>query len=387
MNILVICHEFPPVGGGTGNAAMHIGRELAKNHAVTVLTSSGLRLPRREEKDGLTIVRTSGLRRRIYGMSPLELLIFTLSAIPSAIKLHRQKHIDGCLAFHGVPAAWVSLALWKFCRVPYVVSLRGVDVPGFLPKRFDRLHQLVIRLTRLSWHNARRVVANSQGLKDLAERTALPIGVEVDVIPNGVDLEFYRPAASKKITPVRKALFAGRITEQKGLIYLLEALGGRTMEFQSRLGVEIVGDGDLKISLERLAQKLGLDSIVSFYPRLSREELLKKYQSSCFFILPSLAEGMSNVILEAMACGLPVAATAIDANAELVREGINGFLFPPRDAAALGRLLARIAQMDEEQLSAMGRTSRECVKDLSWVKAAEAYRACFTEEVKRENCA
>lgn len=383
MNILVICHEFPPVGGGTGNAAMHIGRELAKIHAVTVLTSSGFRLPRREEKDGLTIVRTPGLRRRIYGMSPLELLVFTLSAIPAAMKLHRQKHIDGCLAFHGVPAAWISLALWKFCRVPYVVSLRGADVPGFLPKRFDRLHQLVIRLTRLSWHHARRVVANSQGLKDLAERTALPIGVEVDVIPNGVDLEFYRPADAKTPMPVRKVLFAGRVTEQKGLGYLLEALAGRAAELEGRLGVEIVGDGDLKTDLERHAHKRGLASIVSFSSWLSREELIKKYRSSDFFILPSLAEGMSNVILEAMACGLPVAATAIDANAELVREGINGFLFPPRDAAALGRLLARIAQMDEGELLAMGRTSRERVKDLSWVKAAEAYRACFAEEVKR----
>lgn len=387
MNVLVICHEFPPAGGGTGNAAMHISRELAKNHAVTVLTSSAPALPRHEEKDGFEIIRTRSLRRRLYGMSPFELLVFTLSAIPTAMKLHRQKHIDGCLAFHCVPAAWVSLALWKFRRVPYVVSLRGADVPGFLPKRYDRLHKLVIGLTRLSWRDARRVIANSPGLKDLAERTALSIGVEVEVIPNGVDLDFYRPAASKKKPPVRKALFAGRITGQKGLIYLLEALKERATELRGKLSVEIAGDGDLKSRLERLARERGLDSLVRFSSRLSREELLKKYQSSCFFILPSLEEGMSNAVLEAMACGLPVAATAIDANAELVREGVNGFLFPPRDSAALGRVLARIAQMDEEQLSAMGRRSRERAQDFTWKKATDAYLASFGERVASDHSA
>jgi glycosyltransferase involved in cell wall biosynthesis len=357
---------------------MSIGRELAKDHAVTVLTSSVRGLPAHDEKDGVEIIRTASLRRNIYGMSPFELFVFTLSAIPSAMRLHRRNRFHCCLAFHGIPAGWVSLALWKFCRVPYVVSLRGADVPGFLPAKYDRFHRLAGGLTRLSWRNARRVVANSRGLKELAEPTASAIGVEVDVIPNGVDSDFYRPAESTKTVPARKALFAGRVTEQKGLIYLLEALAERAMELRGRLKVEIVGDGDLKTGLERLAEKRGLDSIVSFFPRLTQEDLRKKYQRSGFFILPSLAEGMSNVIVEAMACGLPVAATAIDANAELIREGVDGFLFPPRDVAALGRVLVRIAQMDEGELSAMGRSSRERVKDLSWSQAAAAYLGCFS---------
>jgi glycosyltransferase involved in cell wall biosynthesis len=382
MNILLICHEFPPVGGGTGNAAMNIGRELAKNHAVTVLTSSARGLPEREEKDGLEIIRTASLRRKIYGMSPFELLVFTLSAIPAAIGLQRRKRFHGCLAFHAIPAGWASFVLWKFYRVPYVVSLRGADVPGFLPAKFDRLHALVGGLTRSSWRHARRVVANSRGLKELAGRTALPLGIEVDVIPNGVDGDFFRPAESAKNRP-RQGLFAGRVTAQKGLVYLLDALAERATELRGRLKVEIVGDGDLKAGLERLAEKRGLDSLVSFFPRLSPEELLKKYQASCFFILPSLAEGMANVITEAMACGLPVAATSIDANMELLREGINGFLFPPGDSAALGRVLVRIAEMDEGDLAALGRSSREHVKDLSWSHAAAAYLACFGARATR----
>lgn len=377
MNILVICHEFPPVGGGTANAALHIGRELAKNHAVTVLTSSASGQPRSEKKNGLEIIRTRGPRRRSYGMSPFELLAFTLSAVPAAMRLNRQHRFEGCLAFHGVPAAWISLALWKLCRVPYVVSLRGADVPGFLPQRYDRLHQLVIPLTRRSWRNAQSVIANSRALKKLAERTALPLGVEVGLIPNGVDLDFYRTARPETVSPVRKVLFAGRVTEQKGLIYLIEALASRTTELQNRLCLEIVGDGELKTDLERRARGQGLASIVSFSSWLSREELVRRYQSASFFVLPSLDEGMSNVLLEAMACGLPVAATAIDANTPLVRDGVNGFLFPPGDRAALGDLLVRIARLSDEELSAMGGMSREFVKDSSWCKVAAAYLECF----------
>jgi glycosyltransferase involved in cell wall biosynthesis len=373
MNILIICHEFSPVGGGSGTAAMHVGQELAKHHTVTVLTSGFRGFPKRETKDRLEIIRTSGRRGKIYGMTPFELLIFTIFAIPAAIRLHRRRRYDCCLAFHAIPAAWVSVALWKLYRVPYVISLQGADVPGFLPSQYDHLHKIVIGLTRLIWKNAKGVAVVSQGLRELAERTAQTIGVPLDLIPNGVDLNFYQPAERNIGPNPVKALFVGRLTEQKGLMYLLQALKERFTEVKDRLRIEIVGDGYLKNDLRNYVGNEELSRIVSFSPWLDGQDLLNKYQSSSFLILPSVDEGMSIVLLAAMACGLPAVATTVGGNDELVEDGVNGFLVPPRDPMRLGDALVRMAGMDQGRLKAMGKVSRERAEMYGWPNVTLAY--------------
>jgi phosphatidyl-myo-inositol dimannoside synthase len=373
MNILIICHDFPPVGGGSGSAAMHVGRELAKHHTVTVLTSGFLGFPKREIKDRLEIIRTARLRGKIYGMTPLELLIFTIFTIPAAIRLHRRRRYDCCLAFHAIPAAWVSVALWKLYRVPYVISLQGADVPGFLPSQYDHLHKIVISFTRLIWKNAKSVAVVSRGLRELAKLTAQTIGVPLDLIPNGVDLDFYRPAERNTGPNPVRALFIGRLTEQKGLMFLLQALKEKLAEIKDRLRIEIVGDGYLKDDLRKYVRNEGLSQIVSFSPWLDGQDLLDKYQSSSFLILPSIDEGMSIVLLAAMACGLPAVATTVGGNDELVEDGVNGFLVPPGDPMKLGDALVRMTCMDQPHREAMGKVSRERAERYSWPNVTQAY--------------
>src|SRR5262249_7766106 len=148
---------------------------------------------------------------------------------------------DAVIAFFGIPSGPVGLLLKLIGGRPYIVSLRGGDVPGFQPYDLALFHKLLGPVIRLLWKKAVAVVANSGGLAALGRRFAPEVPIEV--IPNGVDGRKFHPAADgkKHPGPVRM-LFVGRVVFQKGLDVLLEALAGLPVELDYEL--EIIGDGD-----------------------------------------------------------------------------------------------------------------------------------------------
>ncbi|HEY3476005.1 MAG TPA: glycosyltransferase, partial [Anaerolineales bacterium] len=152
MRILIINSEYPPIGGGAGNASAHIAAQLGRmGHIVTVLTSRFGTLPHREQTGNLTIVRVAGLRRRLDRSTPLEQLLFLLAACFASLKLVPRLKPHATLAFFGLPSGAVSWLIKKIYRVPYVVSLRGGDVPGFRPYDFRMYHQLIAPFLRMIW--------------------------------------------------------------------------------------------------------------------------------------------------------------------------------------------------------------------------------------------
>lgn len=373
MKILLICHEYPPIGGGSATVASGLARALAGEHEVTVLTTGYRGLPAEERQGTVTVRRARTLRRAVYGASPPELIAFTLAALWLGIRLCRGQHFDGCVAIQGIPAAWVAWPLGWLFRLPYLVALVGADVPGFLPERFDRLHRIVGPLTRRTWRRAAAVAANSESLRALAERTARPLGVAVDTVLYGVDTELHRPPdTGRDAWPVR-VLFVGRLSTQKGPGYLVDAVARAHARLRGRARVVVVGDGEEREALEARVRAEQLDDVISFRGWLSREDLARCYREASVFVLPSLDEGRSQAVLEAMACGLAVVATTIDGNAGLVEPGVNGLVVPPRDAAALADALATVVDLGPSKLAAMGDASRTRVAASSWREAATTY--------------
>ena len=373
MKILLICHEYPPIGGGSATVASGLARALAGEHAVTVLTTAYRGLPAEERQGAVAVRRARTPRRAMYGASPPELIAFTLAALWVGIRLCRRERFDGCVAIQGIPAAWVAWPLGWLFRFPYVVALVGADVPGFLPERFDRLHRVVRPLTRRTWRRAAAVTANSESLRALAERTARPLGVPIDTVFYGADTELHRPSESgRDAWPVR-FLFVGRLSTQKGPSYLVEAVARAHERLQGRATVVIVGDGEEREALETRVRAEKLDDVVSFRGWLSREDLARCYRESSVFVLPSLDEGRSQAVLEAMACGLAIIATSIEANAGLVESGVNGLAVPPRDAGALADALATAVDLGPSKVMAMGDASRARAVASSWEDATRTY--------------
>jgi glycosyltransferase involved in cell wall biosynthesis len=374
LRLLLINYEFPPLGGGGGNATANIAAELAAAGVeVRVLTSGFTGLPACERRNGFEIHRIPVLRRRPDRCSVLEMLTFLLSSLVCAPLLARRWRPDGTIAFFTIPcgpAAWLIRVLFG---IPWVASLRGGDVPGFLPRQIGAWHRLTRPVILGLWADAAAVVANSLGLAELARQAGPKIPIMV--LPNGVDTVRYRPVPER---PRRedgglRLLFVGRLVHQKGLDLLLEALAVAPRD----VTLDIVGDGPEREALIGQAHRLGVSGRVRFLGWLDRDALPAHFQAADAFAFPSRDEGMPNAVLEAMACGLPVIATDVRGLAEVVVDGRSGWLVPPEDrtalAAAIGHCRAdpalRVRRGAEGRLLAETR--------FSWRATALGYRDIF----------
>jgi glycosyltransferase involved in cell wall biosynthesis len=375
MRILIINSEYPPLGGGAGNASANIARHLANfGHEVTVLTVHHGNLPRKEQTKNLTIIRIPALRRRQDRSGPLEQIAFIISASLWTLSLIPQPKPGATLAFFGVPCGAVSFLIKILYRVPYIVSLRGGDVPGFRPYDFSTYHKLIAPLLRIIWKQASAIIANSNGLRDLARQ--FDSRFEISIIPNGVDLELYKTEQRDWKSP--HLLSAGRIVHQKGLDLAMHALAElKHLSWQWT----IAGDGPQLAVLQTLARELHIEDRITFAGWQTREQIIGQYRQANTFLFPSRHEGMPNAVLEAMASGLPVIASRIAGSEELVVNGETGYLFPYEDVTSLRNSLQNLLG-DPSLRQQMGIASRRRVEEHhSWENTARQY-ANRLEQVK-----
>lgn len=371
MKLLLINSEYPPIGGGAGNATANIAQELSKQrHQVMVITSCYRKLPFREMHDGVDVRRVRSLRRKQDRSTVIEQIVFIISASLWSLDLVRDFQPEATLAFFGIPSGGVAWLLKKLYKIPYVVSLRGGDVPGFRPYDFQFHHKLMAPFLRMVWKDADAVVANSNGLRDMASK--FETCVEIPVIPNGVKLDKFI-SVDRKWTPPR-LLSVGRVVYQKGFDLAMRALADlRSQPWEWT----IAGDGPEMASLKKLASELEIENRIHFIGWQSKEQLLERYQQSNLFLFPSRHEGMPNAVLEAMACGLPVIATNIAGNEELIVDNRTGLLVPPENVGFLRTALERLLPEPALRFT-MGQASRRRVEEhYSWTRVADQYASIF----------
>ena len=195
-------------------------------------------------------------------------------------------------------------------------------------------------------------------------RTLIDNGISassIRVIPYGVDCERFRPDAARRAEPGAKMrlLFVGRINQRKGIKYLLQAL--RLLGTDK---VEVTVCGRVVDGLE-LFQEYGPQVVIR--PSVSDQELVAAYQAADLFVFPSVAEGFGQVLLEALACGLPVLSTTSTAAPDLVEDGRDGFVVEPRRPEYLAHHI-EWALTHRRELARMGQRARTTAESFSWTR-------------------
>ena len=377
MNVLLINYEYPPIGGGAATATAAIAGHLASlGHAVTVLTSKYRDLKGEISEGEVRVIRCPAIRKFPDRSGILEMLSFLVSAGLMLSSLIRRHRIEASIVFFSFPCG--PLGLWglKSESVPYVISLRGGDVPGN-EAALNNLHRLLAPLRRLIFRRSVGVIANSPGLKEMSER-ADPFPIQV--IPNGVNTDFFFPdqQCCDLTHKLFSFLFVGRFQTQKNLFYLLDHAAVLKRSAAEPFVLNIVGDGPQRDELHNHAAKLGIDDCVVWHGWVDKDRLRKIYWGADCFVNPSLYEGMPNVVLEAMACSLPVIASRVHGNDAVVRHGETGWLFDLNDPDAFWTALWKM-MADPGQASEMGKKGRSWVmNDFSWRKVAQAYANLFS---------
>ncbi|RCS90350.1 glycosyltransferase family 4 protein [Brevibacterium aurantiacum] len=191
---------------------------------------------------------------------------------------------------------------------------------------------------------------------------AVSCGIDLERFAHLRDDEAVQPATvpdpvSGSAPP--RVLFVGRLSSEKHAADIVEALA----KTDPALGLEadIVGGGDQEEPLKELAAELGIADRVHVLGKITDKELMDAYQRCTFFCMPSTAELQSIATLEALASRKPVVLADAVALPHLVRDGINGFLFPPRDIEELASRFTQICELSEDDLDTMARASLDVV--------------------------
>ncbi|MBA2311632.1 MAG: glycosyltransferase family 4 protein [Actinobacteria bacterium] len=230
------------------------------------------------------------------------------------------------------------LSLFPLWRRPIVISCRGSQIN--VPITMTNSQEIELGI-RTSFQMATAVHCVSEAIAKEAEKYGLN-REKTWVIPPAVDTSFFRPPESRaREYTTLQLVTTGSLVWQKGYEYCLMAIK-RLTDLGIRSELHIIGDGPERQRVLFTIADLGLEDYVHLHGHLQPNDLRALLWDCDAFILASVTEGISNAALEAMACGLPVVVTDTGGMRDLVRDGIDGYLVPPRDPEALARSVERL---------------------------------------------
>jgi glycosyltransferase involved in cell wall biosynthesis len=261
----------------------------------------------------------------------------------------------------------------RAARVPLIVS--GIRVA-------EKRSGFRLWLDRATdWMVTRHVCVSQDVAAFSAARGGLPVS-KISVIPNGVDAARLAEAPPADLAQFgippgsRTLLFVGRLDPQKGPFVLLAAVKD-ALGRHADLHVLLAGDGPLGEKLRAWVAKENLPSRVHFAGR--RNDVPSLLRAADLFVLPSLWEGLPNVVLEAMAVGVPVVASRVEGVSDLLVDGRTGLIVPPNSAAPLANAIEQILA-DPVQARKMSRSAQHFVQEsFAWQHVIDQYEQLYRE--------
>lgn len=283
--------------------------------------------------------------------------------------LHLSERFDLLHSFFLYPTGYITGLLAKWKRIPTIVTLVGNDIKKYIfcPE--------MTAFCRSGLENADVVVALSHDLLQTAS-ALFPVDVKGHVIFNSVQV----PAVRWQPQPIHKRPFrigcAGIFKYAKGLPYLFKAV--RDIRRQHDVTLELTGtvrESERKI-VETMIENTGLGDAIRFQSALPHDRIPEWLCTLDAFVLPSVSEGCPNILMEAMACGLPCVATLVGAVEDLMEDTVSGYVVARGNAAAIAEAIERIIHSPDGGLS-LGTAGRNRMKDFSPDRERESWRAIY----------
>lgn len=377
IRLLMLNFEFPPIGGGAANAHYYLLKEFAGNEDLTIdVLTSAPELGFYEEvfSENINIYKVGLHKKNLHYWRKIEVIEWLLKAGFHYRKMLRQKSYDLVHAFFGFPTGWLCYKTAD--RLPYIISLRGSDVPGY-NIRLGLDYKLTAGLFRKIWSSAAAVVANSSGLRNLALEFMPSLGIAV--IPNGIDTEKFYPAQMQDPRKPIKLLTVSRLIERKRIDLLIKAVS-IVKDAGFDICLNIAGEGNLGGELRKLSQELNVSERIFFLGRIPSEKMPQVYREHDVFAMSSAHEGMSNAMLEAMASGLPIITTECEGVEELITD--NGIVTERADAESFAEAMKKLIQ-NNKSFKRMSSASRAKAEKLSWNTVAHQYLDCYNRVLGR----
>jgi L-malate glycosyltransferase len=386
--ICLVVHEFPPnCWGGLARTAERVSRYAARVglevHVAHFLLEESASVLLDENRSSVASYNRT-LHRFVVGRErlpdgPRALWDcphnMTLRMMYQSLELlHGDEQFDFFQSFFLYPTVYVTGLLARRMHVPSIATLVGDDVKRYLfsPEK--------VAVCRSGLENADRIVALSRDLVEMAD-ALIPIADKSRVIYNSVEIP---PAAWQPKRDRNGPLVigsAGIFKYAKGLPYLIKAAA----ELRQRVSVVLELPGHLRESeravVAAMVQRTGLDGCIHFREPLAHDDIPAWLRTLDVFVLPSVSEGCPNILMEAMASGVPSVATRTGANEELMEDRISGLLVPWGNAEVLGEALGAILT-DAELGASLGAAARMRMQEFSADREMTAWESVYGEIIE-----
>ena len=334
--------------GGAETQLVHLATKLkARGWEVRVISLMPPRAYVEElERVGIPVF-SLGIRRKL--LNPQSVLQLTW------LIRKWQPHIVHSFMVHANLLARVVRLL---APVPVLIcSARNLNEGGWLRELLYRFTDPLCDLT---------TQVSQEGLKRYVRIGVVPAH-KIRYIPNGVDIEHFRldPKVRRRLREELRLdtafvwLAVGRFAPSKDYPNMLQAFA-IVLNKRPEAVLLISGDGPLRPSVEKLAEELHISAHIKFLG--IRRDIPNLMNAADAYVMSSVWEGMPNVLLEAHACGLPVVATNVSGNREVVLDGLTGFLVPPKDPEALAQAMLRLMDLPKEERQRMGKIARQHIE-------------------------
>lgn len=305
---------------------------------------------------------------------------FLLGIRGTVRRIHAEWPIDVIHAHMMVPDGWAAARMGHELGVPAVGTAHRadvLDVPAQGAKARMRVAEAIQTLDA--------VVTVSRAIGDAADAIARPRR-PITVVPNGADAQVFMPrdhAEARRrlgIPPEGPVIsYVGKLVPRKGVDTLVEAMGILAARSAGAPRLVMAGIGGMREPLEQRAAELGVADRITWLGKVPHDDVGWVMSAGDVFVLPSLSEGLPTVVCEAMACGLPVVATAVDGTPEIVDDPATGLLVQPHDAGGLAAALARVLDHPDMARAMGAEALRRSEAEYTWAANARRMEQVYAQ--------
>jgi Glycosyltransferase len=304
----------------------------------------------------------------------VKLQVLTFLSFNIIHSLTKLKNMDVVHVQWPIPNGLGALFLKKIYGIHYINTIHGEEV--YLSKRYHTVFAL-------KWfvNNSVKTITNSSATRDSCRRAGIEKD-KLDIIPFGVDIDFYKPLKILKDEKKFHILAVGYLIERKGFEYLIKAVK-EVLTQHGNVHLTIVGSGPLEEKLKNIIKELNLETSAEIIKNVSDEELLHLYNSSDLFVLPSIVdsqgntEGLGVVLLEAMACRLPVIGSNTGGIPDIIQDGETGLLVAEKDVFGLSNAILSLIENENLRNELAVNGYNRVREKFSWERVAESYLSVY----------
>jgi L-malate glycosyltransferase len=388
-NILVTATTFPRWKNDTVPRFVYdLSERLTFEYNVTVLAPHHNGAKKKEKIGSLDVVRFSyfkpeSMQKLCYGggiipnmknsfLAKIQMLLLIISEFLASVNLIKNKKISLIHAHWMLPQGFVGVFLKKILKIPLLVTIHGSDLFPLKNVIFKNFQKFVVK-------NADYLSVNTDATRsELTKRFSdTP---KIKIIPMGVDTKVFRKmniAKPKKYAKNKILLFVGRLSDQKGLQYLIGSLP-RVLKYDPSIKLLIIGEGPYKKDLDKKIDNLELRRYIEFLGSLSSSDVAKYYNYSDVFVIPSLAtntgtEALGLTLLEAMSSGCSVIGTNVGGIPSIIKNGSNGMLVKQKSSLDLSSAIISLLKDKKKAKKLAMKGSKYAKENYSWDKISKEF--------------